>query len=108
MPQSWKRLLSDKPRNEHMVDTPAKTLAIGAAGKFAGLVVPELAKRGAHVRGMVQDAKQGKAVRKHGAADVVVGDLRDRASLDAALQGVGAVFYIAPAFLDKLTIHVAK
>lgn len=33
-------------------------LAVGAAGKFAGLVAPELAKRGARVRGMIQDPKQ--------------------------------------------------
>ncbi len=81
------------------MDTPSRILAIGAAGKFAGLVVPELAKRGAHVRGLVQDAKQGRAVRKQGAAEVAIGDLRDRASLDAALKGVDSVFYIAPAFI---------
>ena len=82
-----------------MVNTSSKVLAIGAAGKFAGLVVPELAKRGAHVRGLVQDMKQAGTVREHGAEEVVAGDIRDRASLDAAMEGVGAVFYIAPAFL---------
>lgn len=74
-------------------------LAVGAAGKFAGLVVPALAARGAHVRGLVRDAKQGDAVLKSGAREVAVGDLADRASLDAALRGVHSVFYIAPAFL---------
>lgn len=74
-------------------------LAVGAAGKFAGLVVPELAKRGARVRGMIQNPKQGELVRKNGAAEVAVADLTDRASLDAALRGVDSVFYIAPAFL---------
>lgn len=92
----------------------SKVLAIGAAGKFAGLVVPELAKRGAHVRGMVQDMRQAGTVREHGAAEVVAGDIRDRASLDAAMQGVGAVFYIAPAFLPgeaeagRAVVHAAK
>src|ERR1700674_561317 len=76
-------------------------LAIGAAGKFAGMVVPALTKRGARVRGLVTDAKQGDAVRSHGAAEVAVGDLRDETSVDAALKGVGAVFYIAPAFLPN-------
>lgn len=76
-------------------------LAMGAAGKFAGLVVPELAKRGAKVRGLVQDPEQGAAVRRQGAAAAVVGDLRNRASLDAALAGVDSVFYIAPAFLPN-------
>ena len=78
--------------------TPPTILAVGAAGPFAGLVVPELAKRGAKVRGLIRDAKQGEGVLKNGAAEVAVGDLTDRASLDAALKGVDAVFYIAPAF----------
>ncbi|WP_245484003.1 MULTISPECIES: NmrA family NAD(P)-binding protein [unclassified Mesorhizobium] len=37
--------------------------------------------------------------RGHGATEVAIGDLRDRAALDAALKDVGAVFYIAPAFI---------
>ncbi len=74
-------------------------LAVGAAGPFAGLVVPALATRGAKVRGLVQEAKQGSAVLRNGASEVAVGDLTNRASLDAALKGVDAVFYIAPAFI---------
>lgn len=74
-------------------------LAVGAAGAFAGLVVPELAKRGAHVRGLIRDPAQGEAVRNNGAADIVVGDLSNRLSVDAALEGVESVFYIAPAFM---------
>jgi uncharacterized protein YbjT (DUF2867 family) len=38
-------------------------------------------------------------VRILGAAEIAVGDLRDGASLDAALKDVDAVFYIPPAFL---------
>lgn len=75
-------------------------LAVGAAGQFAGLVVPALAERGARVRGFVRDSAQGDAVRGHGAEEIAVGDLADRSSLDAALRGVDAVFYIAPAFQD--------
>lgn len=73
-------------------------LAVGAAGPFAGLVVPALKCHGATVRGLVRDAAQGDAVRAHGADEIAVGDLRDRSSLDAALVGVDSVFYIAPAF----------
>ncbi len=73
-------------------------LAIGAAGPFAGLVVPALAEQGARVRGFVRDAAQADAVRGHGAAEIAIGDLRDRSSLDTALRGVDSVFYIAPAF----------
>ena len=80
-------------------NTNSTILAVGAAGHFAGLVVPELAKRGAKVRGLIKDPKQSDAVIKNGAAEVVVGDLSDRASIDAALKGVNAVFYIAPVFI---------
>ena len=74
-------------------------LAVGADGKFAGLVVSALAERGARVRGLIRDAKQRDAVLKNGAAEVAVGDLTDRESIDAALQDVTSVFYIAPAFI---------
>jgi uncharacterized protein YbjT (DUF2867 family) len=82
-----------------MTTTKPKVLAVGAAGKFASLVVPELVRRGASVRGLIRDPKQSEEVRKRGASEVVVGDLRDRASLDKALAGIESVFYIAPAFL---------
>lgn len=75
-------------------------LVVGAAGAHAGLVVPALVRRGARVRGFVHDAGKADAVREAGAADVVVGDLKDRASVEAALDGVERVFYIAPAFMD--------
>ena len=73
-------------------------LAVAAAGPFAGLVVPALASHGAKVRGLVRNGAQGDAVRATGALDIAVCDLRDRASLDAALIGVDSVFYLAPAF----------
>lgn len=76
-------------------------LAVGASGKFAGLVLPELVKRGAKVRGLVRDSKEEGTVRQHGAAEVAVADLRDRASMDAALRGIDSVFYIAPAFMPN-------
>jgi uncharacterized protein YbjT (DUF2867 family) len=76
-------------------------LAIGAAGKFAGHVLPALLTRGAAVRGLIHKPEQAEAVRKRGAAEIVMGDLQDRSSIDAALRGVDAVFYIAPAFLPN-------
>jgi uncharacterized protein YbjT (DUF2867 family) len=75
-------------------------LAIGAAGKFAGMVVPALARRDGLVRAFIKDAELEGAVRAKGAAEIAVGDLRDQASVDVALKGVDAVFYIAPAFLS--------
>ena len=38
-------------------------------------------------------------MRERGAAEVAVGDLTDRTSLNAALEDVDSVFYIAPAFI---------
>jgi uncharacterized protein YbjT (DUF2867 family) len=82
-----------------VLQNPPKILAVGASGKFAGLVIPALVARGAVVRGLVKDAAKEALVRQHGAAEIAIGDLTDRASLDAALTGVDAVFYIAPAFI---------
>jgi uncharacterized protein YbjT (DUF2867 family) len=78
-----------------------RVLAVGAAGAFAGLVVPELAKRGVHVRGLIQHAPQEQVVRKAGAAEVVIGDLANLADVEAAVKGMDAVFYIAPAFIEN-------
>jgi uncharacterized protein YbjT (DUF2867 family) len=74
-------------------------LAVGASGKFAGMVIPELAKRGATVRGLVHHSAHASAVRAAGAQEVAVGDLRDTARIAAALRGIDRVFYIAPAAL---------
>ena len=74
-------------------------LAAGAAGKFAGHVVPALVARGATVRGLVHEAKALASIRDEGAVDAVVGDLREPRSIAAALEGVESVFYVAPAFL---------
>ncbi len=73
-------------------------LSVGADGQFAGLVVPELIRRGARVRGLVHTAKNEDKARANGATEIVVGDLRDRKSLDRAVEGVEGVFYIAPVF----------
>lgn len=79
--------------------TDGTVLAVGAAGPYASLVVPELAKRGARVRGLIRDPTKVDAVLAHGAAEVIVGDLREPATVAAALEGVRSVFYIAPAFM---------
>lgn len=82
-----------------MIHSHSTILVVGAAGKFAGLVVPELAKRGAKIRGLITHENQRDVVRRNGASEIVVGDLTDRVSINAALKGIDSVFYIAPAFL---------
>jgi uncharacterized protein YbjT (DUF2867 family) len=78
---------------------PGRVLAFGAAGSAAGEVIPALAARGVQVRGFVRHEEQRQAVLGRGADQVAVGDLGDRDSIQAALDGVDAVFYLAPAFL---------
>jgi len=84
-----------------MADQSPLILAVGASGKFAGMVVPELVKRGAKVRGFVGNAAEIEAVKAVGALDVVSGDLTNVASVSRAMEGVDRVFYIAPAFLPN-------
>jgi uncharacterized protein YbjT (DUF2867 family) len=75
-----------------------RVLAIGATGQYAGLVVPALAARSVQVRALVHDPAKQDQVLKAGADETVTGDLRDPASLRAALHGVEGVFLIIPAF----------
>lgn len=75
-------------------------LSTGANGRFAGLVVPELVKRGCRVRGLVHDRDKIPEARARGAQEVVLADLREPESLERALDGVDGVFYIAPVFAD--------
>jgi uncharacterized protein YbjT (DUF2867 family) len=58
-----------------------------------------LRQRGVRVRGLVRDPAKVADARSRGASEVVVVDLRDRAGMAAALKGIDAVFYIAPATL---------
>ncbi len=85
-----------------------KILMVGADGKYAGLVMPELIKRGATVRALLRDEKKSDSVRQRGAAEVAIGDLSDPASLRAAAAGVDGVFHINPAFApDEADLGVA-
>jgi uncharacterized protein YbjT (DUF2867 family) len=75
-----------------------RVLAIGATGQFAGLVVPTLASQGIQVRALIHDQAKQDQVKAAGADQAVAGDLRDPASMRAALDGVDGVFLILPAF----------
>jgi uncharacterized protein YbjT (DUF2867 family) len=77
-----------------------KVLAVGAAGPSASLVVPELLKRNVFVRGFIHKSGDEPAVQDLGITEIVVGDLSDATTVAKALQGIDAVFYIAPATLE--------
>src|SRR5450631_3338825 len=93
--------VTGSPERSMMSEKPPLILAMGAAGNFAGMVVPELTKRGAKVRGFVRSSDEIDAVKAVGADSVIVGDLTDAASVRRAMEGVDRVFYIAPAFLPN-------
>ncbi|TIN18127.1 MAG: NmrA/HSCARG family protein [Mesorhizobium sp.] len=89
--------------------TNPTVLVVGATGRFAGLVVPELVRRNANVRALVRDHPANiEKARKLGASEVATGDLRNRQSLESAVEGVDGVFHIGPAFApDETAIGVA-
>ena len=73
-----------------------RILVIGATGRNGGAIVEALEAAGAKPRAMVRDLakardKAGPGVQR----DWVVGDLRDPASLDAALKGIDVVINAA-------------
>jgi uncharacterized protein YbjT (DUF2867 family) len=85
-----------------------KVLMIGATGKFAKLVLPELTKRAATVRALIRDASKAQEALNNGANETIVGDLNDHRSLQAAAEGVECVFHIGPAFApDEAAMGVA-
>ncbi|WP_457587541.1 NmrA family NAD(P)-binding protein [Ensifer canadensis] len=88
--------------------TGKRILVVGATGRFAGLVVPELVRRGAIVRALVREQSNTRLAQQLGAAQVAVGDLRDRESLDVALEGIDGVFHLGPAFApDEAAMGIA-
>jgi uncharacterized protein YbjT (DUF2867 family) len=80
-----------------------KVLATGATGKFAGLVVPALVSHGIDVRAVVHEPDKKHIPLECGAGETVDADLRDPASLRAALDGADGVFLITPAFAPDAT-----
>jgi uncharacterized protein YbjT (DUF2867 family) len=75
-----------------------KVLMIGATGKYASHVIPELKQRGVTVRALVRNEDKVDAAQQQGADEAVVGDLNDAESLSAAASGMDGVFHLNPAF----------
>jgi len=72
---------------------PALILLTGASGYVGGRLLVELGKRGQRLRCL---ARRPEALRQKvsPAVEVVEGDVLDRTSLDAALHGVEAAYYL--------------
>ncbi len=91
-----------------------RVLCVGSNGAKAGLVVPQLAKRGIYVRGMIEKDSDRQAVLDQGASDTVVGNLTEAAFVEEAVKGMDAVFYISPnavqqeAEVGKTVVDISK
>ncbi|MFL5605543.1 MAG: SDR family oxidoreductase, partial [Gemmatimonadaceae bacterium] len=90
--------LETRPRTDPVLVT-------GATGRVGRLVVDELLRAGVSVRALTRRPDQAALPP---AAEVVVGDLTVPTSLDAALQGVGAVFLVWTAARDAAAALVAR
>jgi nucleoside-diphosphate-sugar epimerase len=73
-----------------------RTLVTGATGFVGRHVVEDALARGEAVRALVRDADQAAALSKHG-LDVIVGDIRDRDILPAAVRDTDVVIHCAAA-----------
>ena len=69
-------------------------LVTGATGFTGGHLARSLRTRGQQVRVLVRERARARDLEAAG-VDVRVGDLRDRAAVDAALEGVEVVYHIA-------------
>lgn len=78
-------------------------LVVGATGNIGGEVVRLLAAKGLPLRVVVRDVAKASAKFGEG-VEVVQGDLRDPASLPAALDGVEKAFLVTPLALDQVAM----
>jgi uncharacterized protein YbjT (DUF2867 family) len=78
-----------EPQNDRLI------LVTGATGRQGGGTARQLVKEGFRVRALTRDPDQpaSRALAAHG-AEIVAGNLDDRASLDRALAGVYGVFSV--------------
>lgn len=75
--------------------TSGKILVTGARGKVGSLLILNLTNLGADVRALVRDESKAQGLQDAG-VEVVVGDLEEPYTLDAAFRGVDKVFLITP------------
>src|SRR4051812_9067505 len=80
-------------------------LVTGATGRVGRLVVDELVRAGAPVRALSRRPAQASFPVS---VDVVAGDFTDPPSLDAALDGVGAVFLVWTAARDAAAAAIER
>lgn len=78
-----------------------RILVLGSTGLMGREVLRALNERGVTPRVLVRDPAR---LRPTDVADVRVGDLRDQATLRAAMAGIDAVFHISPHEVDEVEL----
>jgi len=78
-----------------------RVLMVGATGRYAHHVLPELKKRGIKVRALVRSRESEKKAREQVADETAIGDLQEARGLISAAVGVDGVFHIGPAFAPR-------
>jgi uncharacterized protein YbjT (DUF2867 family) len=71
-------------------------LITGAAGKTGRAVLRALIAKGESVRALVHRSEQARPLEVLGAREVLIGDMRDQATMDQAARGVRAIYHICP------------
>ncbi|WP_291055986.1 SDR family oxidoreductase [Herbiconiux sp.] len=77
-----------------MTENERLALVTGATGYIGGRLVPRLLDAGFAVRVLVRSPDKLRDVPWAGSVDIVEGDLDDRASIEAACEGVDVFYYL--------------
>lgn len=89
-------------------------LVTGASGKTGKSIVKKLAENGIPVRAMVRTVSQMEELKKLGAKESGIADMKDWVSVDSIFKGVEKVYHICPNMspdeesIGDLMIHAAK
>lgn len=77
-----------------------KILVTGATGYIGGRLIPVLLEKGYGVRAFVRDPKRLRGKRWYKSVEVAEGDLEDPESIENALEGVDAAYFLVHAMYE--------
>jgi len=77
-----------------------KILVTGATGYIGGRLIPVLLEKGYEVRAFVRDPKRLRGKSWFGDVEVATGDLEDLESIESALEGVDAAYFLVHAMYE--------